>query len=61
MCVHVRTQEAAPLRSVYATLELEMFDEVEEWRLIQAHYCIAWGVNQLDGGTEMLDAIKLTV
>jgi tRNA wybutosine-synthesizing protein 4 len=40
---------------------LEMFDEIEEWRLIQAHYCIAWGVNQLDGGTQMLDAIKLTV
>jgi len=25
---------------------LEMLDEVEEWRLIQAHYCLAWGVNQ---------------
>jgi hypothetical protein len=21
---------------------LEMFDEMEEWNLIQAHYCIAW-------------------
>ena len=23
---------------------LEIFDELEEWHLIQAHYCIAWGV-----------------
>ena len=27
-----------------------MFDEVEEWNLIQAHYCIAWGVNQRGEG-----------
>lgn len=25
---------------------LELFDEMEEWRLIQGHYCVAWGANQ---------------
>ena len=40
-------------------VRLEMFDEIEEWRLIPAHYCVAWGVNQLDGGDALLDAIKL--
>lgn len=24
---------------------MELFDEFEEWNLIQAHYCIALGVN----------------
>ncbi|KAJ3299696.1 hypothetical protein HK104_007624 [Borealophlyctis nickersoniae] len=23
---------------------LEIFDEVEEWRLLSAHYCVSWGV-----------------
>ena len=23
----------------------EMLDELEEWRLIQAHYCVAWGTS----------------
>ena len=44
---------------VARVVRLEMFDEIEEWRLIQAHYCVAWGVNQLDGGDALLDAIKL--
>ena len=44
---------------VARVVRLEMFDEIEEWRLIQEHYCVAWGVNQLDGGDALLDAIKL--
>lgn len=23
--------------------QLEMLDEMEEWRLLASHYCIAWG------------------
>jgi hypothetical protein len=23
--------------------KLEMLDEMEEWRLLASHYCIAWG------------------
>lgn len=40
---------------------LELFDEMEEWRLIQGHYCVAWGVNQRgtfrqdDSGTNVAD------
>jgi [phosphatase 2A protein]-leucine-carboxy methyltransferase len=29
---------------------LEMFDEVEEWRLLAAHYCVAWGWREEQGG-----------
>lgn len=27
----------------------EIFDEIEEWNLIQEHYCIAMGINDRDG------------
>ncbi len=27
----------------------QIFDEIEEWNLIQEHYCIALGVNDRDG------------
>lgn len=29
---------------------LEMMDEVEEWRLLAGHYCVAWGWRSGDGG-----------
>lgn len=29
---------------------LEMVDEVEEWRLLAAHYCVAWGWREGDVG-----------
>lgn len=34
---------------------LEMVDEVEEWRLLAAHYCVAWGWRDghAHAGTEM--------
>ena len=35
------TADAADVRRIE---RLEIFDELEEWHLIQAHYCIAWGV-----------------
>lgn len=56
---------ALDMNGVYASLlraapgevrrveRLEMLDELEEWRLIQAHYCMAWGANDAasqDGG-----------
>lgn len=28
---------------------LEMVDEVEEWRLLAGHYCVAWGWRDGDG------------
>ncbi|TPX62163.1 hypothetical protein PhCBS80983_g00721 [Powellomyces hirtus] len=24
--------------------KLEIFDEIEEWRLLSAHYCVSWGI-----------------
>lgn len=27
----------------------ELFDEIEEWNLMQEHYCIAVGINDRDG------------
>ncbi|KAL6783840.1 hypothetical protein ACKKBG_A03735 [Auxenochlorella protothecoides x Auxenochlorella symbiontica] len=50
--------EAAPMDAMYRGLEprdrrrietLEIFDEFEEWDLIQAHYCIAMGVQDKAG------------
>ncbi|KAI9710870.1 MAG: hypothetical protein M1812_007322 [Candelaria pacifica] len=29
---------------------LEMLDEVEEWRMLARHYCVAWGWRTGDGG-----------
>jgi hypothetical protein len=34
---------AADATDVRRVERLEIFDEMEEWHLIQAHYCIAWG------------------
>ncbi|KAL8999403.1 MAG: hypothetical protein Q9169_001717 [Polycauliona sp. 2 TL-2023] len=31
---------------------LEMVDEVEEWRLLAGHYCVAWGWRDGDGDEE---------
>ncbi|WEW54910.1 carboxy methyl transferase for protein phosphatase 2A [Emydomyces testavorans] len=28
---------------------LEMLDEIEEWRLLARHYCVAWGWRETDG------------
>jgi len=28
---------------------LEIFDEFEEWHMIQAHYCITYGINDSKG------------
>lgn len=30
---------------------LEMVDEVEEWRLLAQHYCVAWGWRDREGGS----------
>jgi [phosphatase 2A protein]-leucine-carboxy methyltransferase len=32
---------------------LEMLDEIEEWRLLAQHYCVAWGWSQNDGNENM--------
>ena len=29
--------------------KLEMVDEVEEWRLLAGHYCVAWGWREGEG------------
>lgn len=29
--------------------KLELLDEMEEWRLLASHYCIAWGWKTTDG------------
>lgn len=29
---------------------LEMLDEMEEWRLLARHYCVAWGWRDTPGG-----------
>jgi hypothetical protein len=28
---------------------LEMFDEFEEWQLLQSHYCLVWGSKSAEG------------
>lgn len=38
-----------PTDEVKRTERLELFDEVEEWHLMSAHYCIAVAVNELPG------------
>ena len=44
------TQTADPLACGGGRAERkEIFDEIEEWTLIQEHYCIALGVNDRDG------------
>jgi tRNA wybutosine-synthesizing protein 4 len=41
---------------------LEMLDEVEEFRMMLAHYCVAWGVNEKkrasNGGGALFDALS---
>lgn len=34
--------------------KLEMFDEFEEWELLQGHYCICLGVRQVKEGTPIM-------
>ena len=29
---------------------VEMLDEVEEWKLLAGHYCVAWGWRDGEGG-----------
>ncbi|KAI8646395.1 leucine carboxyl methyltransferase 2-like protein [Parasitella parasitica] len=38
--------------------KLEILDELEEWRLLSAHYCIAWAVRSRDFAQEF-DSIRL--
>ncbi|KAJ3331960.1 hypothetical protein HDU76_001688 [Blyttiomyces sp. JEL0837] len=41
--------------------KLEIFDEVEEWRMFGKHYCVSWGWNvrgDLGGGHEEEGAVK---
>ena len=55
-----RRAEAEDLRTVYATRldvadraraeAVERLDELEEWNLLQEHYCLALGVNHADEG-----------
>lgn len=47
--VYAALSRAAPAE-VRRAERLEMLDELEEWRLIQGHYCVAWGVNERVGG-----------
>lgn len=30
--------------------KLELLDEIEEWQLLAAHYCITWGWKTADDG-----------
>jgi tRNA wybutosine-synthesizing protein 4 len=38
--------------------KLEILDELEEWHLLSAHYCIAWAINTADY-KEDFDKIQL--
>ena len=38
---------------------LEMLDEVEEWRLLAAHYCVAWGWSEEQGGNLLFEGWKM--
>ena len=39
---------------------LEMVDEVEEWRLLAAHYCVAWGWREAEAEGEAETNAKQT-
>lgn len=32
--------------------KLEILDELEEWHLLSAHYCVAWAVHSIDFAQE---------
>mmetsp|Transcript_47993 Transcript_47993/g.79859 ORF Transcript_47993/g.79859 Transcript_47993/m.79859 type:complete len:332 (-) Transcript_47993:598-1593(-) len=38
--------------------KLEIFDELEEWRLMQQHYCISWAIRQPQD-SHLLDSVGL--
>ena len=40
----------AAARAERSVARLELFDELEEWRLIMQHYCLAWAVHDAPGG-----------
>ena len=48
-CVDMNDAHAAAARAdpegTRRAERTEMLDELEEWRLIQAHYCVAWGTS----------------
>ena len=48
-CVDMNDAHAAATRAdpegTRRAERTEMLDELEEWRLIQAHYCVAWGTS----------------
>jgi [phosphatase 2A protein]-leucine-carboxy methyltransferase len=35
--------------------KLELLDEMEEWRLLASHYCVAWGWKSIDGKQSAFD------
>ncbi|KAK2768233.1 carboxy methyl transferase for protein phosphatase 2A [Arachnomyces sp. PD_36] len=37
---------------------LEMLDEVEEWKLLASHYCVAWGWREGGSGSELFGQWK---
>ncbi|TPX66355.1 hypothetical protein SpCBS45565_g04504 [Spizellomyces sp. 'palustris'] len=38
---------------------LELFDEVEEWRLLSGHYCVSWGIKIRKGADNGLKNVGL--
>ncbi|KAJ3014088.1 hypothetical protein HKX48_005338 [Thoreauomyces humboldtii] len=40
---------AVPQTEKERIAKLEIFDEIEEWQLLSAHYCVSWGVKGGDG------------
>lgn len=38
--------------------KLEILDELEEWRLLAAHYCVVWAVKSTDFSQEF-NAVQL--
>ncbi|KNC99526.1 uncharacterized protein SPPG_04917 [Spizellomyces punctatus DAOM BR117] len=38
---------------------LEIFDEVEEWRLLSGHYCVSWGIKTRKGADNGLKNVGL--
>lgn len=37
---------------------LEMLDEIEEWKLLASHYCVAWGWREGGSGSEVFERWK---
>ncbi|KAI8812165.1 S-adenosyl-L-methionine-dependent methyltransferase [Cladochytrium replicatum] len=44
--------------------KLEIFDELEEWRMLSQHYCISWGIHASEGvkdGTSFVEEATIAV